>query len=588
LIDDLTALAFTVSENKGVFALLLGSGLSRSAGIPTGWEITLDLIRRLAAASKVPKQPDWGVWYEQEFGRPPNYSELLGQLGLTASERRTFLHTYIDPTPEEAKAGKKRPTAAHRAVARLARDGHVRMIITTNFDRLIENAIREEGIEPTVIKSTDDLKGAVPLVHSRCTVLKLHGDYLDARILNTELELSKYPPEIDAYLDRVIDEFGLIVCGWSGEWDQALRSAILRAPNRRYPMFFAARSKPSDVAAELTTRRGGKVILIKDADSFFEDLDQQVALIEEANKPNPQSVALIVERAKQIVGKSHHKVDQTELLGENLRAALMLKASNAPNHQLSNDEFGLIVARAEALAEPVSRILGIWGRYGDGSELDQALETITTLSAFVVRAGVVTILELQRYPGMLVLYGYGLGALKAQRFDVVFRLFCQSVESLQGDRNAVVVDDFFLITWEGQRLPWVTVNKAVTTKPLSDHLEGLFNRWTRDYIYDEKDFEFQFALFEALGAITHLTLHYNAGEIRAALANQQFGQNFRFAPHALLGRDSTRRTAVLQWLIRPESQQKLLAAGFGRSDEDHFTATIDNLKRLWATVGYVG
>lgn len=42
--DPLTQLAFSVYENPGVFALLLGSGLSRAADIPTGWEITLDLV----------------------------------------------------------------------------------------------------------------------------------------------------------------------------------------------------------------------------------------------------------------------------------------------------------------------------------------------------------------------------------------------------------------------------------------------------------------------------------------------------------------------------------------------------------------
>ncbi|WP_225183745.1 hypothetical protein [Bradyrhizobium sp. NBAIM03] len=40
--DPLTQLAFSIYESKGVFALLLGAGLSRAADIPTGWEITLD------------------------------------------------------------------------------------------------------------------------------------------------------------------------------------------------------------------------------------------------------------------------------------------------------------------------------------------------------------------------------------------------------------------------------------------------------------------------------------------------------------------------------------------------------------------
>lgn len=128
-------------------------------------------------------------------------------------------------------------------MARLVRSGHVRVIVTTNFDRLIENALREEGVEPTVVSSVDTLKGAEPLSHSSCYVFKVHGDYKDTRILNTEVELDGYPEEFDRLLDRIFDEYGLVICGWSGEWDHALRNAITRAPNRRYPLFWASRGE---------------------------------------------------------------------------------------------------------------------------------------------------------------------------------------------------------------------------------------------------------------------------------------------------------------------------------------------------------
>ena len=67
-------------------------------------------------------------------------------------------------------------------------------MITTNFDRLIENAMREAGVEPTIIASDDAVVGATPLVQTKCMVIKVHGDYLDARIKNTDAELEKYSP----------------------------------------------------------------------------------------------------------------------------------------------------------------------------------------------------------------------------------------------------------------------------------------------------------------------------------------------------------------------------------------------------------
>lgn len=49
-IERLTTLAFSMYSNKGAYVLLLGSGISRSAHIPTGWEIESCLIEQLAAA----------------------------------------------------------------------------------------------------------------------------------------------------------------------------------------------------------------------------------------------------------------------------------------------------------------------------------------------------------------------------------------------------------------------------------------------------------------------------------------------------------------------------------------------------------
>src|ERR1035437_11081736 len=48
MIEPSLSLAVSVQSNPGVYALLIGSGVSRSSGVPTGWEIVVELIRRLA------------------------------------------------------------------------------------------------------------------------------------------------------------------------------------------------------------------------------------------------------------------------------------------------------------------------------------------------------------------------------------------------------------------------------------------------------------------------------------------------------------------------------------------------------------
>ncbi len=136
--DPILSLAVTVQSNPGAYALLLGSGTSRSAGIPTGWEVTLDLVRRVAAATKEKVGTDPEVWYTKRFGSAPRYSDPLGRAARSRSERAQLLRGYFEPTDDERAEGLKVSTAGHHAIARLVAGGYVRLILETNFDRRAE------------------------------------------------------------------------------------------------------------------------------------------------------------------------------------------------------------------------------------------------------------------------------------------------------------------------------------------------------------------------------------------------------------------------------------------------------------------
>ena len=223
MIDPMVSLAFSVYSNKGAYALLLGSGISRAAGIPTGWEITLDLIRKVSKLEGADCEPDPADWYNKQHGASPDYSALLDGLATTPTERQQLLRSYFEPTEDERDQNLKSPTKAHVAIAKLAASGYIRVILTTNFDRLIEKALHDADISPTVISTTDQLKGALPLVHSGVTVIKLHGDYLDTRIKHRRSFV--YDPE----MNLLLTEFWtvrLMVCGWSGEWDTAFAKRL--------------------------------------------------------------------------------------------------------------------------------------------------------------------------------------------------------------------------------------------------------------------------------------------------------------------------------------------------------------------------
>jgi len=580
MIDPLHSLAFSIYENPGVYCVLLGSGVSRAAEIPTGWEITLDLIRRIAALRGVTGEPDWAAWYKATFGTEPKYSELLDQLASTPDERRSVLHSYIEPGADDLASGRKIPTRAHHAIARMVAAGYLRLIITTNFDRLIENALREAGVEPAVITSDDALKGAVPLIHSRCYVVKIHGDYLDTRIRNTDSELGEYTPQLDALLDRIIDEHGLIVCGWSGDWDPALRAAITRAPNRRYPLFWGARGKLSAVAEDLVGHRTGKVVAIDGADSFFEQLDTLVSAQADAQRPNPRSVELLVASAKKFLARPEFRIQLDELIGDELRRIdqHVIAASAQPGSAWSDDLFVSAVARYEAQTEVLARIFGILGRYGTGEEFRTALDVILLLGVREGAGGFTSLVNLRTYPAVLLFYAYGIGLLKAQRFETLFKLFSAPV-NVGRDNSRTVASHLYLDAWEGmEHDPWRLVHELKGPKTaLSDHLHGLFQQWTSDYIFTNGEFTSLFEHFELLATLAYITLASDRASLQAAVEGA--GRGFVSTPIGRAAWHSSIRGPIIEsW--KTDLQPQLLKAGFARGDKDYLPLAIQSILAL--------
>ncbi|MCH8186721.1 MAG: tetratricopeptide repeat protein [Chloroflexi bacterium] len=272
MIDPMVSLAFALHSNRGAYAALVGSGVSVGAGIPTGWHVVLDLISKVARVLGEDPGDDVSSWYQQRFGEEPDYSRLLDTLAKSPAERSALLRSYFEPTAEERASGVKVPGAAHTALAELAVTGHVRLFVTTNFDRLIEQALEAAGVTPRVLSTPDSILGSPPLSQAGCTVLKLHGDYLDTRIKNTPAELDSYDEVVDALLDRIIEEHGFIVCGWSAAWDTALRRAFERSKSRRYTTYWADVVPPGEHASRLIELLHGEFVQVKGADAFFTDM----------------------------------------------------------------------------------------------------------------------------------------------------------------------------------------------------------------------------------------------------------------------------------------------------------------------------
>ncbi len=585
LIDDHhIRVAFSIYENRGVYALLLGSGVSRAAEVPTGWEITLDLIRRLALLQGVKDQADWGSWYQETTGKFPSYSEVVNELGLSPEERRSILHSYIEPTAEDREEGRKVPTKAHHAIADMVRAGYLRVIITTNFDRLIESALYERGMEPTVVASVDALKGAEALTHTQCYVLKLHGDYKDARIRNTDSELSDYPPEYNAVLDRIFDDHGLIVCGWSAEWDQALRAAITRSPARRYSVFWAARGTPHSSGKELIAHQGGNLVPITDADSFFETIRNHVETLTQTHKQNPRSVDLLVSSTKRYLSKPEFKIQLNDLLTSEVQSLLdKLEPSSLPaNDSWGTAEFQRRIAIYEAATEPLARMVGLLGRWGGETELTHVIEILRSVQrhADLERSGKTVWLNLRTYPAVLVFAAYGLGLVYSQRWAILHNLFTAPTPRMDATKPQRVVDELFLGAWNGGSNDYWKERKDFNNRktPLSDHLCDIFSDWGNSFLGIVSDSEELYQTWEILASLAYSERH-TLVSIQVAISSPT-RPDLGWVPVGRSGPDFQTRRRIIERIENSNLKQALLEAGFGNGQPEFLSASVTNYQRI--------
>lgn len=301
-IDNFSALTLSVYNNKGVYALLLGSGVSLEAKIMSGWKVTEDLIKKVAVIQGENIPENAYAWYKDRFGCEAEYSNLLEQLGKKPSELESLLRPYFEPSEEDETQGYKKPTIAHKAIAEMAKRGYFKLIITTNFDQLMETALNEQNVKYQTICHESEIEGKVPLYHHSLTLLKINGDYKDCRFRNTEKELNKYPKELVDYLKPALKDFGLITCGWSATWDIALIRLIANGKKHRYSYYFTYVGDSADKIGVLSGKCGGELLKIEGADDFFTEMNEKLKALEAVNEKNMEIDAQIaVARVKEYI-----------------------------------------------------------------------------------------------------------------------------------------------------------------------------------------------------------------------------------------------------------------------------------------------
>ncbi|WP_319378817.1 SIR2 family protein [uncultured Methanocorpusculum sp.] len=339
------------------------------------------------------------------------------------------------------------PTNAHKIIAQLAKSGQIGFIITTNFDDLLETALREAGITPHVITFNSNPKEYSVLPDER-RIFKINGSYPD-ELKITQTDLKEYGEAVTTYLKKIFSEYGVITCGWSGNSDIALLQTLLDpAVERRYPVYWTHRGLPEGgfPPEVLDAGSSGKLyyILIENADDFFTELSEKIEDYVSIFRPLPLTINGAISQMEGALSTFKPDIKLKKLLDRELNEILkILNADGEMSGEFNQTEY--YARRIQELSEksqPLSAMLATLV-YFEGNKyskyLRDAVETLLTSvdfnqimlvkdystkqSAIFGGNDLPNIMIYRRfYPALIALYSIGVLVVIQRNYDVLWML----------------------------------------------------------------------------------------------------------------------------------------------------------------------
>jgi hypothetical protein len=185
--------------------LMLGAGASLSSGVPSTTTIMTEL---LAANDNENTGGDIAQRFDQLWKRTPD------------ATRRGFLTPYLERDTA--------PSVGYEKLAELIKAGYFDVILSFNFDQLLERALKKAGVDfRRVIRGETIESEMQKLVSSRtprCKLVKPHGSLDSAdHYLFDAAEMLRYPEPIEA-LVREVTSRDIVICGYGFKDTCVLRS----------------------------------------------------------------------------------------------------------------------------------------------------------------------------------------------------------------------------------------------------------------------------------------------------------------------------------------------------------------------------
>ena len=256
------------------------------------------------------------------------------------------------------------------------------------------------------------------------------------------------------------------------------------------------------------------MIEIADADSFFTQLLEHVTTIRETGERHPFETRVAVGTLKRYLPDERHRIRLSELIREATEELVSrLHTEEFPTDtDYSDEELTTRTRRLEALSETSLALTANGSFWGESKHDDSWLGAVRRLAeAGVPQNGVSVWLALYRYPALLHLYGAGIAAVAALRYDLLATLLQRPVRSIHGPEDQPIVRVLYpheVIEAEQAHIlfPHPGAPRQKYPAPLSHYLESVIRPTFADLIPSDQDYADAFDRFECLACLVHQDL----------------------------------------------------------------------------------
>lgn len=303
---------------------------------------------------------------------------------------------------------------------------------------------------------------------------------------------------------QVFREYGLVICGWSGEWDKALLEALGKTKSPWFSTYWSSRSEPGSVATSLLDDRSGRVISHMDADQLFRRLADTIAGLEGISRPELVSAAIARSTMKQYLVDPTKRIRLHELVtGEVLRVRKALDdwPKEAHREPITKESVLARLTAYEQLTETLRSLMAIGCYWGALEHHDLWVTVLTRLFdlPFLRGAYYAEWAELQYYPALMAMYSAGIACVATNRYETLSAILNQPRRPTRHDGKLELIVN---VVHPGIARPTVESAMGYNNQhghiAVSHHFSKTTGLWEglREVISTDEEFDAAFDRFE--------------------------------------------------------------------------------------------